>query len=558
MKPIKGRTFATQNTMFDEIVWFNEKLLKIKEDDYSLIAVNNSYSQRGAPEGVEASGNLGVEKTRPPYWEFDWAVDTESGLSLSNIKVRDTQSEGSTELVFESLKFADLEITFTDGSRVPFDIEAALNNTWPGLDGPGSSLLTAENGYWPTNPPDEMYQRGIRLRLVTNVLAGIEEEHWCDVTLDMTVVFRGAANDFDPGGVPVAMVMWPQLSWKWDNTGASKTVKEFRGSVVLVMQNTMFGTNHGNLSSLFTDSNTSMLSTWRATQLDLRALGGRLLNQPFGWGMVFDYATPAIKTEREVTGVYGPNDGAKFTSSRSRWYSDHTPALKLPFIEVDKKPRQGDYDNIHTHAKMTKIICENEQVHAPFCGHSCVHLHWRWSNASSEGALNGRGWQYKGWSSETTRSKSRAFDAIDAPLIPPNQRLKFAILAPGSVRYSRSNIVKPSSPKLLPADRKKYWYTVDIIDPPANQNQVIFEHGIGWAYRYSLPSECPPLKDMARMAIISPTLGFGSPTQAEVAAYFADSVYPVWRYLLPSCVPQVPTGSYSDVVSGTPIAMEDL
>ena len=547
MKPIKGRTFATQKTMFDQIVWKISEYLW-SENTPRFPFRTRSFSQRGAPVGVAASGNLRFEKTRPPYWEFDCTVDTVSGLSLSNIKVRHTQSEGSTELVFESLKFADLEIIFYNGLRVPFDIEAALNDK-------RSSMLTAENGAWPTIPPDLMYQRGIRLRLVTNVLATYSEQ--CDVTLDMTAVFRGAANDFDPGGVPVAMVMWPQLSWKWDNNGVKNNkVKEFRGSVVLVMQNTMFGTNHGNISSLFTDSNTSM-SFRRSWSLSKEALGGKIFGKPFGWGMIFDYATTNIKTERKITGVYGPNDGAKFNSSRSRNYLLNYTST--PF-EVSKKPRQGDYDNIHTHAKMMAVDrCGNPQVHAPFCGHSCVHLHWRWSSISSNDATNKRGWQYKGWSSANPRSKSIPFDTIDAPLIPPNQRLDFAILAPGSVRHSHSNIVNPLSPKLLPADRKKYWYTVDIVDPPANQNQVIFEHGIGWAYRYATPYESTAVWMLTHGGVPNNMPWFATPTQSRLAQFFATDVYPTFRYYNSTCSPQVPAGSFSTVVSGRPpIAMEEL
>lgn len=550
------RTFENQNTMFHEVVWDSE-------ESYTLSSSGLGHSQYGAPAGVTASASLKTETTRPPYWEFDWIVNASSGLLLSNIKVRHTQSSGSSEPVFESLGFADLEVTFTDGSRVTFDIAAGLADS-------RSSLKTTENGSWPgTSPPDLMYQRGIHLRLFANVLATIGGQ--CDVTLDMTVVFRGAANDFDPGGVPVAMIMWPQVSWKWNNIGASKTVKEFRASVVPVMENTMYGMPHSNLSSLFTDSNTSAKSLARSNVFGLRAVGGYLMGLPFGWGMTFDYATPNIAREREITGVYGPDDGNKFSgaSPRRRTYTYHGSApitLGAHVIEVDKAHRQGDFDNIHTHARMMAAdTCGNEQVHAPFCGHSCVHQHWRWSNIASNGALGGRGWQYRGWSSASPRSKSKPFGTNDAPLIPPNQRLNFAILAPGSVRHSRSHIVNPSSPKLLPADRKKYWHTVDIIDPPANQNQVIFEHGIGWAYRYSLPSECPPLQDMARKAIISWTIGFGSPTQTEVAAYFADKVYPTWRYMTTSsinfthCDPQVPTGSYDQVHSGgSNIAMEDL
>lgn len=548
---------SSQKTMFEQVVWESS-------EEYNLSAPSNGHNQRGAPSGNKAASNLEAEQSRPPYWEYNWTVDSANGLALSNIVVRDTQSSGSTERVFQSLTFSDLEITFTDGTRVDFDIGAALGDL-------RSSLVTAADGSRITvSPHDTLFQRGINLRLFTNVLAA--QGGFCNVLLEMSAVFRGAAADFDPGGVPVAMLMWPQLAWSWDNFGATKTVKEFRGSVVPVLENTMFGMTHGNVASFFTDSNTSMNGIWRGDFYGVRAFGGSLGGLPFGWGMTFDYVTPNVSIEREITGVYGPNDGNKFTgsTSRRRRYSRHVGAVfgaldQNPII-VDKAKRQGDFDNIHTHAKMMNTDpCGNEQVHAPFCGHSCVHQHWRWSKVAGDGAVNGRGWQYKGWSMSGTGSAT-PFSTDNAPLIPPNQKLTFGVLAPGSVRHSRDHIVAPGSSTPLNTNDKKYWHTVDIFDPAANQMQVIFEHGIGWAYRYSTPWECTAVNGLTGPFPSLTVLPFSSPTQAEMAQFFKDRVYPTFRYMIsvpflsPICTdPQVPTGSYSAVHSGgSNIAMEDL
>src|SRR5207247_11382683 len=136
-----------------------------------------------------------------------------------------------------------------------------------------------------------------------------------------------------------------------------------------------------------------------------------------------------------------------------------------------------------------------EQSHAPFCGHSCVHMHWRWSGVAAGTAPVERRWYYKGWS---TGKKIEGNTRDHSPLIPPNQKLTVAICRPGHVRVNDAQIL-PTGRGKLDKLRKQIWYCVDVIhttDAPINENkqQVILEAGLGWAYRYALPADtCPAL-----------------------------------------------------------------
>ena len=567
----RARRLDSQTLMFDEIRW------EIREEFPLVESSGSTTSVRGAPSGNRAGivsddeDYPPPEDSRPPYWEFDYSILTSQGLKLTNVNARDTYSAGALEHVFEFIDFTDLEVEFTDGTTVPFDLASAFSS--------GSAIFTtAENGARTTlTPNDPLFQRGLKLTIEHNVLAGIGGT--CDVTVHMSVVFRGAANDFDPGGVPVALDLWPQLGFSWSNDNATKFVRRFRGTVRYLLINKMSPTGtmmvmNANSAGYFTDSNESF-NDGRADDDMFRAWFGSFptivgfAGMPFGWRMVFDYLTANLTQEKEITGVYGPNDGNKFrqsgTSLRRQRY--RYPATSPYRVIVHKRDRQGDFDNTHTHAKMMPDSCGNIPVHAPFCGHSCIHLHWRWAALAVDGAGGSRGWQFKGWSSDVI-SNSRitaivnptAYSTSGAPLIPPNQKLKHAMTSPTHTRFSDDHIINPSSPGALDPLRKLNWYSVDIFNPAANQTQVVFEQGMGWAYRYATPDEASAVDGLTD-AINDSLPWTGRPTQQEMAEFF-DIVYERFRYFdgllqphVASCVDQVPDGSYS--VGGS-VSMEDL
>jgi hypothetical protein len=289
------------------------------------------------------------------------------------------------------------------------------------------------------------------------------------VTLRLSVAFRGATNDFDPGGVPVHMNFYPQIGWTWKSTGASgRRVNRFRGSVRITVTNQTPASPavpaSGNMPAIpampavpenivncFADSNVSkepgntrsaLMVKGKTADLYLPPIisatfrDKKLIEdaRPFGWGMVFDYMLSNIQDELEYVAVYGPEDGVFYGPDwRTRFYK--WPASAAGFksdYKVGKAPRQGFYDNIHLHGRMhMPDIKGNDQIHAPFCGHSCVHMHWRWSGVAAGTAPEERRYYYNGWSTgKIIEGKHHGSQPTD----PPNQRLTVAICGPNHIR----------------------------------------------------------------------------------------------------------------------------
>lgn len=566
------RTLATQTLIYDEIRWTTttrtSPLLPSSggpaTEVRGLPAGARAGITKNLPMGLDAEiPGISPENARPPYWEFDYELDANSGLRFSKVVVRDARSAGSSDNVFEWIEFDDFGIEFTDGTTAAFDMPAALVAS-------SAELLVSEQGRRTyVTPNDRLFQRGLKLTLRQDVLASTGLSMF--VTLEISVVFRGAANDFDPGGVPVALDLWPQIGWTWEHEHlGQKVVKRMRGSVKLLANNMMHHAHdddgpmpaHENVASYFTDSNESMNDD-RDDDDRLRTWISSWAGKPFGWLMVFDYLLANMTTEKEIVGVYGPLDGNKYDQTTPRRVRFRYPVGTPYRMTVAKKDRQGDYDNVHTHAKMPNDSCGNVPIHAPFCGHSCIHLHWRWAGLAAEQAEGDRGWQFRGWDKGVRRTSRNtsvgspwAYALNGSPLVPPNQRLMFALCRPNAVRHNADHIIDPASPGALDVLRKLYWYCTDINEPKPLEKQVIFEHGIGWAYRYALPIESSTVDGLA--TVINDELPiFSTPTQAEMMEFF-NTVYELFRYRdaphIGSCVDGVPQGTF---VSGT-VALQDL
>ena len=512
-----------------------------------------------------------------PYWTFSWQITSDTGLKLTDLVAVDALRPGSTQTVAELVDFTDLKVLFNDspgGNLQDFPIGAAFTHKESkfeyGIN--GSSLASGTL--------DDLYQQGMMLTLVHD-FGGT-----CKVTLRLCVVFRGPAHDFDPGGVPFSLNFYPQIGYTWESLGGSgRRVKQFRGSVRVLVNNqtSAFGSMHAmaeNVANFWTDSNVSrnpgenrpsimnegcIADTWLAH----RAIYF-LDSRPFGWGLVFDYNRMFIQEEQEYECVYGPNDGTPYVITRSRLYQwPQSGVTKVADYKVTKVPRQGYYDNIHLHGRMhhkDPAPHGNEQIHAPFCGHSCVHLHWRWSNISATNAEGDRGWYYKGWS----RGKAvEAFSEAGSPLIPPNQKLTVALCRPNDppgsplpTRVSATKILPPAgSRKTLHELRKLIWYCTDIVDSKdaklnAGEQQVIFEHGIGWAYRYALGTESDAVDGLLNVFKGNPD----PVTQANLMDFFETKIYPGFRYWTARGITtnQVPEGTHDDVMTGIRQTMESL
>ncbi len=589
------KTIDKQSLIYDEIVWEKSIINQSAESirDLGLQTINWKPVDSS---NVVKTGML--QSLRRPYWNFEYEVNGTSGLAVWNIQAKDTQNAGSSESienVFELIDFSDFNILFDDGSSTYFNIDNSLKNenSWFELSELGTRFTIVPN--------DRLFQWGLKLVLIENVLKDIDGV--CNVKLEISIVFRGANNDFDPGKVPVAMDLWPQIAYTWFEENATKRVKKFKGSVRLSAINTMFpghsqpGAPSGNTVSLFTDSNNSLNSVLRKKAYGLTSELAGKFGMPASWGTIFDYVLLDLDKEKEFVGTYGPDDSNFVDQKRVKNYT-WLPSYSYPFfhggimytingipIELEKKFRQGQYDNLHLHARMPVLpqpFCQDEQIHAPFCGHSCIHFHWRWSSFSVNGALSGannekRDWQFRGWSDPvelespfgTEYIAPQANAQIDSPLIPPNQRLTIAVTSPLSQRFNEDNIIDPASPKNLDSQQKDIWYSVDIIDPSPgflvdsqtnkyNNKQVILENGLGWSFRYSKPSESDAIKGLGvKYLMTGISWIINPPMNHELANFFEKEVYPDMRYI-DNCLQQVPDGSFDDGQNSGKPKMEDL
>ncbi len=370
--------------------------------------------------------------------------------------------------VAERIEFRDVTVTFDDGTPPqPFDFNEAFASTDhpPAFDwGNDGAVDSSDQGYlW-----------GIKLTLY-NTFGGRAL-----VQLQMSLVLRYGVADMEPFRQIKGAKLYPQIGVQW--TPGNGRVRAFRGCVRIVLKNALStGMGMGTVASLFADSN--KVGFYRR----FRIFPDVPLPFEFpSWAVFFDYHRPNLQSEVEVVGVYGPNDPAPMLDIRKKDYT-WPPATNYQ-LTVQKYPRQGEYDNFHSHGNMGPDLLDpanppGPMIHAPGCAEACFHLHWRW------------GWFAKlffigsdiflGWTDEGLASQPHT--ARGTPLVPPNQRLQVAVTRPDTVRQDPSSDVVTASRQLDP-NQQAIWYTADVIDPRPGDLQVILEQGVAYAYDYDTNS----------------------------------------------------------------------
>lgn len=154
------------------------------------------------------------------------------------------------------------------------------------------------------------------------------------------------------------------------------------------------------------------------------------------------------------------------------FYHPPSPSLDTPSApvyrpttrSVTKAAGQGEFDNLHLAPKMR--VPATERVYlpgvvqdsfsgfdnitmAPFCVHDCLHVHTRWSTAST--AVQTLGWQ----------GEDSPNQIPGAPLVPSNQKVVFKLLSPSSFQYcAEARGVRPGK-----------W-------------QIFFHHGLAYALNF--------------------------------------------------------------------------
>jgi hypothetical protein len=520
-----------------------------------------------------------------PHWEASFEVGPAvGGLRFSGLECVAQPHSDRGEEVCEAIEFADLAVTFSDGTTAAFDMTSAFAR--------GATFQTATSGKRSAN--DTNYAWGCKLTTEDD-FGGT-----CRVRVELSLVVKHGFHDFEPGGIATAAKFYPQIAMTWFD-GGTRRVRSMTGTVKLVINNRMTRGAvdepwRGNVASLFTDSNLSILDS---------TLGRRksILDGLPNWWLVFDYCRPNIRKE------------VCFLASRPwsvgtwEWRAGYCtwPPTTSSILTVGKHPGQVAYDNVHAHGMMHEdpnaplglaTDTVRPMVHAPACAEACFHLHWRWSafnyylatlryyalrtlydGATSSDAITKamavnphspmpvharllafypgiaglrdafgppapRAYQYLGWGEQNGRPVASI--EPDAPLIPPNQMLHVAVTQPATTRSAvdamRALITGTDrvvdGTQVLDWAEKAIWYMVDIEDPVAGERQVILEQGCGFAYEY-----------------------FGLPDIAEEMTFMAVYMSIRWHKDLSPVQQQVPDGTQALAKFGDPTAMttpEDL
>ena len=135
-------------------------------------------------------------------------------------------------------------------------------------------------------------------------------------------------------------------------------------------------------------------------------------------------------------------------------------------MRIDRRSRQGAYDNIHVAADHGAVDPPVQDPNAtltsaPFCADMCNHLHWRWGSVGI--AVASQSYAFLGWG--VGKVGQGANRVLGTPLIPPNQHLDVT--------------VDPTA-----SDRTTITYAVTARRPGEKQWQVVLEMGIGFAFSY--------------------------------------------------------------------------
>jgi hypothetical protein len=461
------------------------------------------------------------------FYGFKFDIDSTRGIEFSDIAVRHATYydslgtlRGSGDLdynnVLKKICFSDILIKFASGAsqEVFFSDEVFASN------------FSAKHSWGGEYAGDTLYQNGVKI--VINKLLNTGDQ----VKIEISFVTRGACDDFDPGGAAVALKIYPQMAFTWIRMNhTSDAVVAINAKITLhsnvthymygdatmcgpdgnrfmpVRHSSQPGHSHVmgsfNTMSFFTDSNTSELGG-KMERLQATTFPGDY--RAANWAHIFDYYLPDVAQSGDgsFTAVYGPIDGDNYIKARR---ATVTHAGEKLYIE--KKPRQGAYDNVHVAGEMgyhghrfnnpdvlfsgLNLLQQEKIVSAPFCGVACLHFHWRWADishvtASLKDRLNYVLYytpsstppllippkiqkitsnSFLGWDNKKSHS------TIGAPLLPPNQRL--------DVNYQSGPVVSPQI-KIL-----ELSYTINFPEP--RQRQVLLEQGIGWAMQYGLGAQ---------------------------------------------------------------------
>lgn len=442
-------TLATQRSEYDKVVWDKTEDYDAKKLADSFFTVGPNHPAFKYPLYIKAddpaafwgytchfsdqlpavTSSASAEDINAFYFDQVQVHQSQYYAGLAGDKQKKTSEPQDVRDVFSRLGFHSLKVTFENGTAAvppPYEFIIAeyiqqkkykLQRAWGGHLG-----------------GDHLYQTAWKLTLIE------DRPEWPCLQVELSVVMRGPAPDFDPGGVAEALKCYPQITFKWTRRrGLTLGVKQFEGTVRAVVNTKHYTYDAGlcapgsgnhfiqghhmegttvivpandadsgaNDVSCFADSNLSTLYYYfKGSLLKRRDME---LPAPFTkptWAAIFDYYTPHVAQgingsyDKDFVGAFRHDPTVRVGQVRKMYV--HHKVAEPPCQDdgytplfITKFPRQGGYDNIHVNGYMGKhdafaakkyaALCEadaiagEDVVAAPFCGIDCFHMHWRWS-----------------------------------------------------------------------------------------------------------------------------------------------------------------------------------
>ncbi|GAB3639276.1 hypothetical protein GCM10027422_48670 [Hymenobacter arcticus] len=181
------------------------------------------------PNDKAFNGSRFYGDKREAFWTY--TCQLAGGFQLTDLVVRQSLYYPANHIptpslrtdyrdVFSSISFQDLTAVFSDapGDSYTFDVAKFIKEG-------KYTLNVSRNG---AVGLDGFYQTGIQL-IIKVENAGPTIPH---LELQLSVVLRGPASDFDPGGVPIALKVYPQIQFCWSKSQPQeRPVLHFTGTV---------------------------------------------------------------------------------------------------------------------------------------------------------------------------------------------------------------------------------------------------------------------------------------------------------------------------------------
>lgn len=462
----KVRKYHDQATKYDQSSW----------SQWEKTADKTQILNKASEDCDVTLSDLGPNSD--PYWTYKATANGTDGFYLEDIIVKWTKFNNLYEQkVLKKLEFIDLSIHWDDLSVTTIDLGQDLNDI-----GNGMVYGKLDSGETDSNWG---FQRGIKLVIVRTITSNgtTSGDPLWKYTLEISVCFRDVFNDFEPGGALNAMKLFPEISFAWEPIqNWPHKVTHFYGDVKLTANPSSphHNPNHSYFS-FFTDSDNPFPKNASAPQrpdivpvepgASLLIVANNIVKLYYPtWSYLFDYVDTNIDTATEQLMVYG--SGSAFPPPNRIRYMDYPGGYPNSgdVWTISKSPRQGAYDNIHTHGDMGMHQPPNASVPrimAPFCLQYCVHMHWRWGVEAATLAKLPFGPDEKdffGWSAEESLAVK------GAPMIPLNQELRIKV---EDTSYGTS--ISPDKDKVI-------HYKIDVDHPEPQMRHVIFENGFSIAY----------------------------------------------------------------------------